>query len=222
MKTLTTLLLTLIALTSFKAQITHTDTTILIEYLSVQTLYIDIVDDVDGVNDISISNNESIYNAVGVIYGGEILSINNNEIVRECQGYLDEFKEWQNTYAYMREQNVTEVTEGEYNVPFRLLRLDTVDNQHKYKYGYLNVSILNNLDMIVTGWNINNTWNEGIDCDYAYTEIKEQSLKQGKGAFVYYDLNGRVLNQNNLPLNQIVIKAYDNGVREKIINTYNY
>ena len=220
-KTLSTLTALIVAI-SFNAQVIRTDTTIAIDYLSNQSVYLDIDNDVDNLHDIIITNENSDYNRIQVNASGHILSINNNEIVKECQGFLDHTFEWQNPYAYVRQENITEVTEGYYSVPFRLERLDATDNQLKYKYGYLKMIIEDDLDMVIKGWYINNTWNEGIDCENFFVSIDEKSPTKGKGICIYYDLSGRVLDKNNLPLNQIVIKAYDNGFREKVINTYNY
>lgn len=221
MKTIiTTILLASTIVTSLNAQIVHTDTIVLIPYISVQTIYLDIDNDSDSIDDIAIANNDYLLNSIGVLAGGEILSINNNEIVKECQGYLDEFLEWQNIYAYVRQYPSLQIAEGNYSIPFRLLRLDTIDSQYKHKYGYLNMSIESNQDMIIRGWDINHTWNEGLDCDIAYTSIKGNEFQESKGSFTYYDLNGKVLNIDNLPLNQIIIKAYNNGLRDKVINTY--
>lgn len=222
MKKLTSILITLAIATSFNAQVIHTDTTILISYLSNQTIYLDVDNDSDSINDIAITNQNSVLNAIGVLAGGEILAINNNEIVKECQVYLDDTFEWYNTYAYVRQSPSLQVAEGLYSIPFRLLRLDTMDNLHKYKYGYLKMSIESNQDMVIRGWYINHDWYQGLDCENFYTSIKDNAVQKDKGSFTYYDLNGKVLNVNNLPINQLIIKAYDNGLREKIINTFNY
>jgi len=222
MKKLTSILLTLVIAISINSQTIYTDTNILIPYTSVQTIYLDVDNDSDSINDIAIANNDYLLNVIGIEAGGEILDIGNNEIVKVCQGYLDEFKEFQNTYAYVRQYPSLDITEGYYSIPFRLLRLDTLDNQHKYKYGCLKMTIESNQDMVIRGWYINHTWDEGLGCEGFYSSIEGNEFQDIKGAFVYYDLNGKVLNGSNLPLDQIIIKAYNNGVREKFINQLNY
>ncbi len=223
MKNLTLTLIALLAIINISSQITNVDTTILINYQSQEVVYLDIDNDVDNLHDIIITNEGSQYNSIGVNAGGEIISIQGNEIVKTCQGNIDENLGWNNDFGYTRYYNSIYAIEGMYNIPFRIFRLDTAEDyqQHRYKYGYLSISILANKDMVVNGWHINNTWDEGIPCFDQYVSIKEKAANKGKGPFICYDMRGRALDKNNLPTNQIVIRVYSNGFREKFIKQFN-
>lgn len=52
-----------------------------------------------------------------------------------------------------------------------------------------------------------------IEC---FTNIGINETEEEYGSFVFYNMRGEILDSGNLPLNQILIKAYQNGRRKRV------
>lgn len=230
-KIMKNLLFTLLMSFSFLtySQISHTDLNDTLITVS-DTLRFDF--DGDSFNDFEISRNDHFikirpladnvnYTFIGIAGWAKALTC-------RCSDNLDESIDYGwawNAYPwfpYLGDPEGWGENAATYKIPFRLEYL--IDLEYRYKYGYLEFYVDNEEELTVQGWYINHTLDESIICDSEVNDSliymdEHASLEENYIEIVYdvYNFKGEKLDKNNLPKNQLLIKVYSNGKREKFV-----
>lgn len=103
---------------------------------------------------------------------------------------------------------------GNFQIAFRKMWL--YDGGWAYQYFYIDYTVNTDGSLIIHGWYVNNSYNDPITINLTSDDVGiKENIKFEEGSFKVYDLNGKILNNRDLPRGQVLIKVYENGYTKK-------